>query len=326
MSNNRKDTHVKQAIVQKRYFNAFESVQLFHNSIPNLNYNELDLSSNYLGHNFKYPFYINAMTGGSSRTKLINEQLARIAKKFNLALFVGSQSSALKDSSLEDTFSVVTKINENGFNVANINLNYNYESLKEAISMIDAKAAAIHLNVIQEMAMTEGDRNFSMWEHNLKDIISKAKLPIIVKEVGFGMSSFTIDKLIKIGVKNIDISGKGGTNFAKIETSRTTRKESIFDGLGITTVDSLINSQPYQEEVNVFASGGVNNALDAFKCIVLGAKAVGLSYFFLNLLSYDESEIDQHIEDFISDFKKLMLIYNVKQISEIKNVKYKVSQ
>jgi isopentenyl-diphosphate delta-isomerase len=68
--------------------------------------------------------------------------------------------------------------------------------------------------------MPEGDRDFSNWLKNIENIVKNVGVPVIVKEVGFGMSKKALEELINIGVKTIDISGTGGTNFARIENFR----------------------------------------------------------------------------------------------------------
>lgn len=310
----RKDEHIKYALKQDYKENDFDLIKLNHLSIPEFDLKDVSLETNFLGYKSSYPFYINAMTGGSREAKDVNEKLAYISNKYNIPIVLGSQSAALKDESLIDTYKIVREINKNGFIVANISANYNYKDALKAIEMIDADALSIHINVIQELVMEEGDRTFSHWKSNIKSIVDNITKPIIVKEVGFGMSKDTIESLINLGVSNIDVSGRGGTNFALIERERKDGKNTLFDNLGISTVDSLINAQNYN--INVLASGGVRNALDIFKALTLGAKAVGLSGFFLKLTKLDYDEIDLQMEELIFDLKKIFLIYGKKNLND----------
>ena len=139
----------------------------------------------------------------------------------------------------------------------------------------------------------------------MKQSFKGLSVPVIVKEVGFGMSAKTIKTLIETGVKYIDISGKGGTNFATIERMRNQEEHSIFEELGISTVDSLFNAQPFQSQVTLHASGGIRTPLDVIKAFVLGADAVGLSYYFLSLMTLEEKEMFATIEKFLLDLKNL---------------------
>ncbi|HKL94822.1 MAG TPA: type 2 isopentenyl-diphosphate Delta-isomerase [Haploplasma sp.] len=315
MISNRKDDHIKYALEEEIVTNDFDLIKLNHDSLPSLRFDDIDLSTNFLGKKVKYPFYINAMTGGSIKALEINKKLALIAKEFGLPFVLGSQSAALKDDSLIETYQIVRDVYPDVFLVSNVSANATLEQAKKAISMVKANALSIHLNVIQELVMNEGDRDFSKWESNIKTIINNVKVPVIVKEVGFGMSKRTIRHLSQIGVKIIDVSGKGGTNFARIERKRYNSKGTIFDDLGISTVDSLKNAKDFIGLV--YASGGIRNALDIFKSLTLGAKAVGLSNYFLQLTNLDLKDAIKEVNSLISDLKKLFIIYGVKSIKEI---------
>lgn len=315
MISKRKDDHIKYALEEDSQFNDFDKIKLKHNSLPNINFDEVDLSTTFLGQRFDYPFYINAMTGGSLNAMVINEKLALIAKEFKLPFVLGSQSAALKDESLIDTYKIVRKVYPEVFLVSNLSANATIEQVDKAVKMVDANALSIHLNVIQELVMTEGDRDFSHWQTNIKNIIDTFDKPVLVKEVGFGMSQDTISILNELGVNNIDVSGKGGTNFAVIERKRANLDYTIFDDLGISTVDSLLNAKNFNGEV--YASGGIRNALDIFKSLTLGAKAVGLSNYFLKLTNLSLEEAIKEVEKLIIDLKKCFIIFGVKNIKEI---------
>src|SRR5690554_2559406 len=308
----RKDEHIKFALKQENKTNDFDSIKLEHFSLPEIDFDEVNLETNYLSFKSSYPIYINAMTGGSDKAYEINKKLAFYSKHFNIPLVVGSQSAALKDPSLIDSYKIVRQINPNGFIVANVSANATLEEAIKAVDMINANALSIHINVIQELVMNEGDRTFKHWQENIKNIVENLKVPVIVKEVGFGMSKKTIETLINLGVKFIDVSGKGGTNFAEIERRRNNNLDLTFENLGISTVDSLINAKAFN--ATFFASGGIRNALDIFKALNLGASAVGLSGFFLKLTNLDNSEAIKIIEQLLLNLQKLFVIFNKKTV------------
>jgi len=311
---NRKDEHVKFALKQNNKENDFDSIKLEHFSLPDYNYNDINLETNYINFKSSYPIYINAMTGGSKNTALINEKLASYAKHFNIPIIVGSQSAALKDEKLAYTYEIVRKINKDGFVVANVSANATLNEAKRAVEMIDANALSIHLNVIQELVMVEGDRKFTHWKDNIRNIVENINVPVIVKEVGFGMSKKTIKTLIGLGVKYIDVSGRGGTNFAEIERKRNNDSDTTFDELGISTVESLKNAQGL--DATIFASGGIRNALDIYKALELGASAVGLSGFFLKLTNLSDEDAIKEIEKLLINLQKLFVIFNKKSLDE----------
>lgn len=310
----RKDEHIELAMKQNISYNDFDSISLEHFSLPEIDFDDVDLSTDYLGFKSSYPIYINAMTGGSDKAKEINEKLAHISKHFNIPFVLGSQSAALKHEELIDTYSIVRKINKDGFIVANVSANATLEQAKKAVNMVNANALSIHINVIQELVMHEGDRTFKHWQQNIKTIVENINVPIIVKEVGFGMSRKTIDTLISLGVKYIDVSGKGGTNFARIERMRANNRDLTFEELGISTVDSLINAANY--DITTFASGGIRNALDIYKALHLGAKAVGLSNYFLKLTNLELDDAIKEVNTLLINLKKLFVIFNKKTLEE----------
>jgi len=316
INTNRKDEHIKYALEEEDKSNDFDNINLEHDNLSCLNFSEIDLSTEFLGQKIKYPIYINAMTGGSENGKNINAKLAKYASKFEIPLVLGSQSAGLKDKALENTYKIVRKNNPNGFIVSNLSANASVNDVDLAVKMIKANAISIHLNMIQEIMMAEGDRNFSNWIENITKILKNVKIPLLIKEVGFGMSRKTLIKLKEIGIKYVDTSGKGGTNFSKIERKRKNSDDLTFENLGISTVESLKNAEGLN--LKIYASGGIRNALDVFKALYLGADAVGLSKFFLNLSQKSDEEAFLKIEELISNLKKCFLIFGFKNIKALR--------
>ena len=319
IQSHRKDEHffIAQKFYQKTNDN-FKEIRFIHNGLPEIKLNEIDINPYIF--NWKFPFYINAMTGGSKQTKKINASLAKISKETGIAMAVGSQNIAINYPELIETFKIVRNINPNGFIMGNISANSNLKEAIKAIKMINANALQIHINVAQEIVMPEGDKSF-MWLKNISKIIKNINIPVIIKEVGFGMSKQTISTLKKIGTKYIDISGRGGTNFIQIENERRNDKDySFLYNWGQSTIESLIESQKYQKEINIFASGGVKNPLDIIKCLRLGAKSVGLSGVILNsLLKNGEYKTIQMINKWKLEIIKIMAVLGAHNIHELRH-------
>lgn len=325
MRSKRKDEHVTLALRQNVYQSDFDTIRIIHQSLPNINLSDVDASIQFLGQTMKYPIYINAMTGGSEKTEILNRKLARIARVFGLPMAVGSQHAALDDPSLASSYRVVRDENPSGFIIGNVGANATVEDAKRAIKMIDANALGIHINVAQEIAMDEGDRDFSHWIENITQIVASVDVPVIVKEVGFGMSDKTVAQLYACGVRHVDVSGRGGTNFVWIENERSQGKRyNYLSDWGITTVESLIMTKSYQEKCNIFASGGIQNPLDAMKCLILGAQAVGISGYFLKAAHLESDAMLEEVSMFLEDFKKLMVLVGAKTIKELPNVEYTI--
>ncbi len=276
---NRKDEHVSLAkAFHKDRPSDFDHVHLIHRSFPQVAVDDISITSEMASLPLKTPFFINAMTGGSEKTKQINEQLATLARETSLAMATGSVSIALKDPSVQDSFTIVRKTNPTGMILANVGAGSSLEQAQRAIDLLEANALQIHVNAPQELVMPEGDRDFRYWLEDIAKIASTLSIPVIVKEVGFGMTRETIQQLIDCGITSIDVSGQGGTSFTQIENARRKNREfGYLDSYGLSTVQSLLeaNEVPYPYEF--IASGGIRQAYDIFKALALGANAVGIS-------------------------------------------------
>ncbi|MDN6625821.1 MAG: type 2 isopentenyl-diphosphate Delta-isomerase [Pisciglobus halotolerans] len=311
-ANNRKNEHVSlaQHFYEGERSSGFSDLRFVHHSFSETNTKDIDLSTSFAGFSMDFPFYMNAMTGGSKWTKQVNEKLAAVAKETGLAMATGSVSAALKNPSVSDSFTVVRETNPNGLLFANLGAGQTVENAKRAVDLIQADALQIHLNTPQEVVMPEGDRNFSSWLSNIEEISKQLTVPVIVKEVGFGMSRKTILQLQSIGIHTIDVSGKGGTNFAQIENYR--RKDYKLDSLedwGQSTVVSLLEAQDFVSDISILSSGGIQDPFDIVKSLALGAKAAGLSGFFLH--SVLKNGVDETIRTVENWKEQLITLYTL---------------
>ena len=206
----------------------------------------------------------------------------------------------------------------------NIGIDKNYTAGQKAIEDLNPLFLQIHVNLMQELLMPEGSRNFNEWENNLKEFVKNIKnTPLVLKEVGFGMTSDTIKKGIELGIKTFDISGRGGTSFAYIENRRNGNRFTYLNNWGQTTLASLLDIQKFTEKVEIIASGGVRNPLDIIKALILGAKGVGISGTMLEIIeNYSIEEAIEIVNSWKMECKMIMCALNTKKISELKNVKY----
>ncbi|RIP37397.1 type 2 isopentenyl-diphosphate Delta-isomerase [Staphylococcus gallinarum] len=317
----RKNEHVEIAMAQQdATISDFDDMRFVHHSIPNIDVADVNLQSELQDFTMKQPIYINAMTGGSEWTKNINEKLAIIARETGMAMAVGSTHAALRNAKMSSSFSVVREANPEGMIFSNVGADVPVDKAEEAVKLLDAQALQVHVNSPQELVMPEGNRVFSTWMANLAQIVQRVNVPVIVKEVGFGMSKEMIKSLNEIGIRYIDVSGRGGTNFVDIENERREYKDMDYLGQwGQTTVESLLESTAFQQDMNFFASGGVRTPLDAVKCLALGARAVGMSRPFLNQVENKgiTATLD-YAEQFTEHMKKIMTMLNARSIDELK--------
>jgi isopentenyl-diphosphate delta-isomerase len=290
----RKVDHIRHALATNEYGrNGFDDVTFVPNSLPNKCYGNSNLSTELGSFRLSTPIIINAMTGGAGATTEINRKLAIIARERGLAMAVGSQMAALRDPSVTESYSVVRKEYPHGIVFANIGAEATVEQARAAVEMIEANGLQIHVNVMQELLMPEGDRDFTGYLDRIQEIKQQLDVPIIVKEVGFGMSRNTMEMLVEIGITTIDVGGKGGTNFAKVENLRRTDPLNMFDDWGFSTVESLLEADMLAgaaADVSFMATGGIRHGLDVAKALSLGASAVGIAGAMLRLVQTETIE------------------------------------
>lgn len=317
---NRKDEHIKYALKYQSPYNSFDDMELIHHSLPDYDLSEIDLHTHFAERDFEFPFYINAMTGGSEKGRAVNQKLAQIAQATGLVMVTGSYSAALKNPH-DDSYPSKEEFPELLL-ATNIGIDKPYELGLQTIHEMQPIFLQIHVNLMQELLMPEGEREFRQWKENLADYATKMPALVILKEVGFGMDLKTIEMAHKLGIKTVDISGRGGTSFAYIENQRG-HNRSYLDEWGQSTVQTLLNAQPMIDKIEILASGGVRHPLDIVKCLVLGAKAVGLSRAILELVEkYSVEEVITIINGWKDDLRLIMCALNCKTIAELRQVDY----
>lgn len=321
----RKDEHLKYFFTNKpAVSNGFSDVVLQNNSLPDVDFEEISTEYVFLNKYIDSPLMINAMTGGTEYSGEINLKLARLAVRFNIPMAVGSQAIALDDPKAADTFKRVREMNRDGIVIGNLSANLGIDEAYKAIDMIEADAIQLHLNVAQEMCMAEGDRNFKGALNNIREITALSEVPVIVKETGFGMSYETAVKLYNAGVRYIDISGKGGTNFVSIESARNTERDcSLMMDWGIPTALSLLECRKASSDMFIICSGGISKADEIVKALCMDADMAALGGALLRILmekGYEAAEM--YMMELINGIKTLMLLLGAREISELKNVQY----
>jgi isopentenyl-diphosphate delta-isomerase len=319
----RKLDHINHALsTGQATSHGFQDLTFLHNSIPEIHFDDISLSSKIGELYLSSPFFINAMTGGGGmRTRELNQQLAEVAAETKIGMAVGSQMAAIKDKDQRSSFEIVRKKHPKGIIFANLGSEATVDQAKEAVEMIEADAFQLHLNVIQELVMPEGDRDFTNTYKRIEKIVNEIDVPVIVKEVGFGMSKETVRKLASIGVSIVDIGGFGGTNFAKIENERRRRRLGFFEDWGITTACSLLEVLDAKTSTEVVSSGGLQTALDLAKSIALGASAGGFAGRFLKILVEEgQQTLVNEINGLNEDLKIILGALGVRNLKELQKV------
>lgn len=325
----RKQEHIENYLRSTFVGNTLlDDVFLYNNSLPEIDFYEIDTSIKFLNRNVNFPLMINAMTGGTDLSGDINRDLAKVAKEFNIPMAVGSETIAFEDAEALKSFEVVREVINDGIVIANVNGHASVEDAKRAVEIVAADGIQIHLNPAQELAMSEGDRSFKNILSNIERIVSEINVPVIVKEVGFGLSKDVVEKLYNVGVRNVDISGHGGTNFFEVENLRNPNQDlSEMFSWGIPTALALIEARSLgHEDLNIISSGGIKNAMDIAKSIVLGASMVGISGEILTYLVHGGYEYTmQYIANLVYKTKMIMLLQGASSIAELQKVDYKLT-
>lgn len=332
----RKDDHIQ--IVQERDVETsgtgFEDVHLVHEALPELHYDAIDLSVEFLGHELSAPIFIESMTGGHQKTTDLNRALARAASETDIAMGVGSQRAGLEldDDGVLESYTVVRDVAPDAFIYGNLGAaqlrEYDIEMVERAVEMIEADALAIHLNFLQEAAQPEGDVNGQNCLAAIERVAEDLSVPTIVKETGNGISGETARKLATAGVDAIDVAGKGGTTWSGIEAYRAAaanvprqkRIGTLFREWGIPTAASTIEC--VAEHNCVIASGGVRTGLDVAKAIALGALAGGLAKPFLEPATNGPDAVIERVEDFSAELQTAMFVTGSASIEELQQTEY----
>ncbi len=277
-----------------------DATRFIHNALPGVAPNNVDTSVTFAGVKQDHPFFINAMTGGTDRANAINDLLATVAERTDTIMALGSMSIMVKKPEVQADYEALRQSHPTAHFIANLGAEHTPASARRVIDAVDACALQIHLNAAQELVMPEGSHDFTQWLNNIEDIVDSVNVPVIVKEVGMGLSRENVRALHNVGVRIVDVAGSGGTNFIQIENARRARAAesdyAYLEDWGNSTLRAVIeavsvkNSVAAQSSIQgsmsgqfltVVASGGVRNPLDMMKYLALGADVVGLSGVFL---------------------------------------------
>lgn len=287
---------------------GFNGYRFVHQALPQLDLNEVDLSTSFLGKPLKAPVLISCMTGGTDEALRINQNLARAAQQYGIAMGLGSQRAAVANPDIAHTFKVRDVAPDVLLfgNIGAVQFNYGYgiDECRRAVEMIEADALVLHLNPLQEAVQPEGDVNFADLVRKIERVCKKLEVPVIGKEVGWGMSESTARQLIDAGVAAIDVAGSGGTSWSQVEMYRAPtdlhkRVAAAFRDWGIPTSESIQMVRRVSPNLPLIASGGLRSGIDIAKAIALGAHLGGMAGPFLKAATESVEAVCETIEEII---------------------------
>jgi len=324
--NTRKDDHLlinQSKDVYSSNTTGLDRLRFIHNAMPEMNFQKIDLSTSFLGKSLDFPLLVSSMTGGTTQSVLINRRLAEAAQHHQIAMGVGSQRIGLEQAKLMENFNVRKWAPDILLfaNLGAVQLNYGFcmDDCKRAVESIQANALILHLNPLQEALMHEGDTNFSNLLGKIEKMNSALNVPLVIKEVGWGISAGIAKKLFDVGISIIDVSGAGGTSWSEVEKFRA--KDEIhkqvaasFHGWGIPTATAIKEIRKQIPGITLIASGGLRNGIDIAKCIALGAKLTGMAGNLLRAASVSEKELDQYLTILKTQLKTVMFVCGAKNV------------
>lgn len=292
----RKNNHIEICMtkdVRSALTNGFEHYRLLHNALPEADFESYSIESNFLNYRISAPFLISSMTGGTENGERINRNLLEAAAALNIPFAIGSQRIYLLNSEKKalDYRKAAPDIPILA-NLGAIQLNYGFsrDHFLKAVDMIGADALILHLNPLQELIQKNGDTNFSGLLRKIGQLCTNFPVPVIVKEVGWGIQPELAKKLTDIGVSMIDVAGAGGTSWSRVEglideTAESAKIAVPFADWGIPTAECICSIHKKYPDIQLIASGGITNGVEAAKAVLMGAQLCGMALPLLKTVS-----------------------------------------
>jgi isopentenyl-diphosphate delta-isomerase len=327
----RKSDHIRinlEENVHSGLTTGLDDYQFIHQALPELDLVSVDTSTTIFNKRLNLPLLISSMTGGTPQASRINRILAEAAQHTGVAMGVGSQRAGIIHPELVESFNL-RKFAPDILLFANlgaVQLNYGFsvDHCRQAVDMITADALILHLNPLQEALQPEGDTNFTGLLKKIEMVCSSLSVPIIIKEVGWGISSQTARMLASAGVAAIDVAGAGGTSWSEVEKFRTNNEHArhiaeAFKDWGIPTAESIQQVVKTDPKFLVFASGGLRNGIDLAKCIALGASLGGMAGLFLKSATKENVGVTiDTIQEIEAEIKICMFVAGAANMDQLK--------
>ena len=318
LTNNRKVEHIaiigsdRQADRRKLYF---DDLRLAHRALPELNLADVDTTVKFLGKKLSFPLLISCMTGGDhALLRKINRNLAVAAEAQQVALGVGSQRVLFTNPKARPSFELrryapKTVLLAN-LGAVQLNNGFGISECRQAVDVLGADALCLHLNPLQEAVQPEGDTNFKGLAANIGAIARKLGRPVILKEVGAGLSVADVKLGLKNGLSHFDVAGSGGLSWSRIEHHRQEAHDLglAFQDWGIPTPAALQALKPLRGKIELIASGGVRTGIDMVKSVILGARVCGVASPFLKPAMKSPGAVIAAIEQLRREFRTAMFL------------------
>ncbi len=309
---------------------GLERIGLVHQALPEMALKDVDTSLSLFGRKLSTPLIISSMTGGTSLAGRLNLTLAQSAQICRVAMGLGSFRAALDHPELTVTYQV-RRVAPDILLFANlgaVQLNYGYtsEHCLRAVKECEADALILHLNPLQEALQPEGETDFSGLLRKIDDVCRTLPVPVIVKEVGWGISATVARQLFNSGVAAIDVAGAGGTSWSQVEMHRwedvnLANIAAAFQSWGLPTAQSIHLVKQHVPRMTILASGGLRDGIDIAKCIALGATAGGIAGPFLKAATQSLEASIQAVETVKQQLKIAMFATGARDLKSLSKIK-----
>lgn len=318
--------------VASRLTSGLERYHFMHQALPEIDAREIDMSLTLFGRRLGAPLLISCMTGGTEQARAINRNLAIAAQQARIPMGLGSTRAAVVRPELADTFQVRDVAPDILLfaNIGAVQLNYgfNTDDCRRAVALTGADALVLHLNPLQEILQPEGDVNWGGLLERIERVVRALQadgIPVIAKEVGWGISPRAARDLANVGVAAIDVAGAGGTSWSQVEMFRARndvqrRIAEAFVDWGIPTADSIRYVREAAPDVVIFASGGLKNGVDGAKCLALGATLFGMARPFLRAATISPEAVGDEIAVILGQLRAVMLCAGARDLAALRNV------
>jgi isopentenyl-diphosphate delta-isomerase len=327
----RKQDHMRIASdprVEATGLTGFDTVRLIPDSLPNLDLSEIKTNTTMIKQSVSSPVFISSMTAGHVDGMLINSRLAKLSQDRNILMGVGSQRRELVDEKANIEWKVIRRESPGAKLISNIGIaQLIHTPLPNILRLIEATEAVgifIHLNALQECLQPEGTPQFKGAFAALDALVKSSPVPVIVKEVGCGLSQGALNRFENLGVCAVDVSGLGGTHWGRIEGLRAAEGSlqniaaETFRNWGLPTVQSLAIAKDTMKKSEIWASGGVRNGLDVAKCISMGASAVGVAKPFLMAALESETALHKTLDQYEFELKVAMFCTGNRDVTSLR--------
>jgi isopentenyl-diphosphate delta-isomerase len=307
---------------------GLERYRFVHQALPEIDLADIKLDAALLGHPLRAPLLISSMTGGTDQAQQINRRLAEAAQATGIAMGLGSLRALLEQPETIDTYHVRPWAPDILLlaNLGAVQLNYGYDASDclRAVEMVAADGLILHLNALQEALQPEGDTRWSGLLAKIASVCRALPVPVIAKEVGWGISAKTAQRLADAGVAAIDVAGAGGTSWSQVEMHRASseidrRIAAHFRDWGIPTAESLVAIRAALPDLPIIASGGLRHGLDVAKVVALGAELAGAAGPFLRAAVRSSEAVHELIQEFTRTLRVAMFAVGARDISSLRS-------